>query len=66
LRGVHALKVLLEVLPREVRGERDDFLDTWQLLAHTLPCSEEPMTYEGPWCILGRHRRRMRTEYLRT
>ena len=29
LRGIHALKVLLEVLARQVRSERDDFLDTW-------------------------------------
>ena len=27
--GVHALEVLLEVLSRQVRSERDDFLDTW-------------------------------------
>ena len=26
--GVHALEVLLEVLSRQVRSERDDFLDT--------------------------------------
>ena len=28
LRGVHALKVLFEILAREVGGEGDDFLDT--------------------------------------
>lgn len=27
LRGVHALKVLFEVLPAEVRSESDDFLN---------------------------------------
>ena len=27
--GVHALEVLLEVLSRQVRSERNDFLDTW-------------------------------------
>jgi hypothetical protein len=28
LRGIHSLKVLLEILPRKVRGEGDDFLDS--------------------------------------
>ena len=27
--GVHALEVFFEVLPREVRGKCDDFLDAW-------------------------------------
>lgn len=28
LGGIHALKVLFEILPREIRRKRDDFLDT--------------------------------------
>lgn len=32
LRGVHALEVRLEVLAREVRRERDNFLDAWKEL----------------------------------
>ena len=47
LRRIHSLKVLLQVLPRQVRGEGDDFLDSYnQILArnHLVSGKRERLT----------------------
>lgn len=73
LRCVHALKVFLEVLAREIGCQGHDFLDTYITHTVSLPlcasCFENltgGKTYEDLWYTRGRRHRRTQTEYPHT